>query len=210
MNRLKLAVPHTFMGFVVTIALIMSVMFFVGCDERIKTGDSTITEMEQTEVNQQRLVKAVPPPVLTDSLERHNLSERLKRLNKSDAIGYVYLLSLDGKIVAYYTVKGKVSSLNSLLTTPVQTVRIGFGTDGSSYHDLPSPDFDGSYGKNPEGIFFFTTDGAYVEWTGNHLYSDRPLRISQPPVMVMDVKDETPVVTPAKPLPLPTSAKPHS
>jgi len=158
-----------------------------GCDD-VKTGDTTKLEMEQTEANQQRLVKAVPPPVLTDSLERRNLRNRLERLNKADSIGYVYLLSQDGKIVAYYTVRGKVSSLDSYLTTPTQVVKIPMA---GSYqlHDLPSPDFDGSYGKNPEGIFFFTTEGAYVEWTGHYLYSDQPLKLTQPPVLVMPVKD---------------------
>ena len=168
-----------------------------GCED-VKTGDSTKLEMEQTEVNQERLVKAVPPPVLTDSLERHNLRNRLERLNKADAIGYVYLLSQDGKIVAYYTVRGKVSSLDSYLTTTTQVVKVPLA-GGYQLHDLPSPDFDGSYGKNPEGIFFFTTEGAYVEWTGHYLYSDQPLKLTQPPVLVMSVKDgaETVPVAPA-------------
>jgi hypothetical protein len=167
-----------------------------GCDE-VKTGDTAKLEMEQTEANQQRLVKAVPPPVLTDSLERHNLRNRLERLNKADAIGYVYLLSQDGKIIAYYTVRGKVSSLDSYLTTPTQVVKIPVSGGGYQLHDLPSPDFDGSYGKNPEGIFFFTTEGAYVEWTGHYLYSDQPLKLTQAPVLVMPVKDGTDTPPPA-------------
>ena len=38
-------------------------------------------------------------------------------------------------------------------------------------------DVDGSYGENDTGIFFFTTDGKYVEWTGTYLYSDIPFEI---------------------------------
>ncbi len=171
--------------------LLLVAVFLAACGdscEGVKTGDSTKKEMEQTEENQQRLVKAVPPPMLTDSLERHNLRDRLERLNKAEAIGYVYLMSNDGKIVAYYTVKGRVSSLNSYLTTPEQVVRIPSG-GGYSLHTLPSPDFDGSYGKNPDGIFFFTTEGAYVEWQGLYLFSDQPLKLSQAPLMVMETPD---------------------
>ena len=44
------------------------------------------------------------------------------------------------------------------------------------------PDVDGSYGENDSGIFFFTVDGNYVEWTGDYLYSDIPVDIANPVV----------------------------
>ena len=44
------------------------------------------------------------------------------------------------------------------------------------------PDIDGSYGENDNGIFFFTVDGNYIEWTGEYLYSDIPIEISNPVV----------------------------
>lgn len=62
--------------------------------------------------------KAVPYPVaeLKDSLERRNLKERLLRQNDPDRVGYVYILSF-GKFIGYYTIKGKVSSTQSQMTT---------------------------------------------------------------------------------------------
>lgn len=39
------------------------------------------------------------------------------------------------------------------------------------------PDVDGSYGSNDNGIFFFTPDGKYVEWSGTYLYSDIPFEV---------------------------------
>ena len=39
-------------------------------------------------------------------------------------------------------------------------------------------DVDGSYGENDSGIFFFTPDGKYIEWTGTYLYSDIPFEVS--------------------------------
>jgi hypothetical protein len=149
-----------------------------GCND-VKTGQSTKVEMEQTETNQQRLATAQPPPQIAVSLERKNLIERLKRLNTENKIGYVYLMSKSGSVMAFYTISGKVSSLNSLLTTPEQVSRV----NGYSF-TLPSPDFDGSYGKNPEGIFFFTTSGALVEWSGDYMFSDQPLKMSTAPVLV--------------------------
>ena len=40
------------------------------------------------------------------------------------------------------------------------------------------PDVDGSYGENDNGIFFFTTDGKYVEWGGTYFYSDIPVSVN--------------------------------
>lgn len=144
-------------------------------------------EAEQTENNQSRLSKANPAPQLNDSQERKNLIERLKRLNDGSKTGYVALVGPQGQLVAYYTIKGKVSSLNSLLTTPDQLVnRYGGLCDGDTTNCwvVNSPDLDGSYGKNPEGVFFFTTSGAMIEWTGTYLYSDQPLNYTTKPVIV--------------------------
>lgn len=156
---------------------------WVGCEPQ---SNSTVTvEAGQTEENHQRLVTAVPPPRLTTSLERKNLVRRLERLNKEDAISYVYLVSY-GKVMAFYTVRGKISSLNSLLTTPEQIVKRYIGGHSEGFV-LTSPDFDGSYGKNAEGVFFFTTEGVYVEWQGEYLWADQPLKLSQPPELVVNV-----------------------
>ena len=43
-------------------------------------------------------------------------------------------------------------------------------------------DIDGSYGENDNGIFFFTPDGKYVEWTGEYLFSDIPFEVDSPVV----------------------------
>ncbi len=40
---------------------------------------------------------------------------------------------------------------------------------------LEAPDLDGSFGKNADGVFFFTKAGQYVEWSGAYLYSNQRL-----------------------------------
>lgn len=142
-----------------------------------KTGDTTKKEMEFTEKTHTRLLKDVPAPTVEHSQERRNLVRRLLTFNKADKISYIYLVSY-GRVMAFYTVKGKVSSVNSLLTTPTQLLNIW----GERYY-LPSPQLDGSYGENGDAIFFFTTEDVYVEWNGTYMLCDQPLHLATEPEM---------------------------
>ena len=139
----------------------------------------------------QRLVKSVPPPRIKSSQERRNLAERLSRFNTDTKVSYIYLVDF-GKIMAFHTVKGKVSSVNSLLTTPDQIVTIGntLGNLKRSRHVVQSPDLDGSYGSNGAAVFWFTTDGTYVEWNGTYMLSDKPLVLTQKPALVVNMTEE--------------------
>ena len=40
------------------------------------------------------------------------------------------------------------------------------------------------------GIFFFTPDGKYIEWTGIYLYSDIPFEVEDTVVKVVNVDGE--------------------
>lgn len=146
------------------------------------TNGSQNKEQTISEQNQDTLDLNQPAPKLTYSAERANLIKKLNLTNDPNKVGYIYLLGANGQVVANYTVKGKVSSLNSLLTTPQQ-----IQCPGNSNNDClttGSPDLDGSYGANPSGVFFFTTSGAYVEWGGQYLYSDQPLNITSAVTLV--------------------------
>jgi prepilin-type N-terminal cleavage/methylation domain-containing protein len=164
-----------------------------GCTNGVQTGASTKHEMEQTEVNHETLVAAVPPPRLNTSQERINLKKRLERFNSESKVSYIYLIDY-GKIMAFYSVKGKVSSVNSLLTTPDQIVSMrnaGLTAENKvTRHVVASPDLDGSYGSNGDAIFFFTTDDTYVEWSGRYMLCDKPLKLSTPPVVVINESPE--------------------
>ena len=154
-----------------------------GCYKQpIKAGDTVRVEMEQTEDNHRRLVAADPPPMFEQSLERKTLIRRLQTLNVQNKTMYIHCMSLDGKVIFYGPVAGKVSSLNSLLTTPEQIAFIRDPNNTGNYirEKLPSPDFDGSYGKNPEGIFWYSPDGGYHEWSGTYFLSDRPIKVNTP------------------------------
>lgn len=146
-------------------------------------------------------------PTPTDieySLERYNLIRRAYWVNgqreKANALpceiekplGYVVLLTDNGGVVGRFTVDGKVSSLNSFLTPDSEyyeknmDYRSGdYDTTTPSSYDYSNKwiaDVDGSYGENDNGVFFFTPDGKYVEWSGTYLYSDIPFEVESPVV----------------------------
>jgi hypothetical protein len=102
--------------------------------------------------------------------------------NDKNKVSYIYLVSY-GKVMAFYTIKGKVSSVNSQITNPEQISKRWGG-----YFTMPSPAEDGSYGENGDGIFFFTTDGTYVEWAGEYMLADKPLKMATPPALVRTIK----------------------
>lgn len=145
------------------------------------------------------LVANQPTPTDIDySLERYNLIKRAYWVNgmrdkartlaapiADMPLGYIVLFTESGSVVGRFVVDGKVSSLNSYLTPDSEYYECsGDYCDGSNDENKWLPDIDGSYGSNDNGIFFFTTDGKYVEWTGTYLYSDIPFEISDPIVKV--------------------------
>jgi hypothetical protein len=143
---------------------------------------------QQTSTDQQKKYeKAVPFPAadLNSPLDRQNLAEYLKRSNDPKRISYVYLLSKDAKVIAYYTVKGKVTSVSSQLL-PQDDIIDACGTS-ACYQVVDSAGDDGTYGGNEPGVFFFTTDGTLVTWTGDYIQSDRPLEVKTPVSLVARV-----------------------
>ena len=140
---------------------------------------------------------AISQPTPTDinfSLERYNLMRRAYWVNgqreKANSIicevpkpfGYIILFAGNAP-VGRFIVDGKVSSLNSFLTPSAYDEYVANG----GVKTIELSDVDGSYGENDNGIFFFTVDGNYVEWTGEYLYSDIPIEIDNPIVSYKEV-----------------------
>lgn len=174
----------------VAVLLCFACVSFVGCDYEPSVSGSkqdvnnTINAANTIQGNQ---------PTPTDieySLERYNLIRRAYWVNgqreKANSLpceiekplGYVILMS-GNVVVGNFVVDGKVSSLNSYLTPDSKYYEIAYGGSGTYYNDWLA-DVDGSYGSNDNGIFFFTPDGKYIEWTGTYLYSDIPFEVDSP------------------------------
>jgi hypothetical protein len=157
----------------------------MSCNE-IKTGASTKAEMEETEKNHDKLRKAVPTPSLDDSLERRNLVKRLELFNDPNKTSYIYLINY-GKVMSFHVIKGKVTYASSKLTTRDQIITVR-QTGERDTHVVESPGLDGSYGPSEDAIFFWTTDGTYVEWKGDYMLCDQPLKLTTPPQLVREIK----------------------
>lgn len=166
----------------VTIAAVLSASMMFGCESTGSEADmySTMQTVSSLQENQPT------PSDLNYSLERYNLIRRAYWVNgqreKANALvceiekplGYIVLFTEGGGVVGRFVVDGKVSSLNSYLTPDSEAYAAG-----SSYINWIA-DIDGSYGENDQGIFFFTPDGKYIEWTGTYLYSDIPFEVDAP------------------------------
>lgn len=143
------------------------------------SGGAQEKGQDQTELAFEQQSAAVPYPAeqLRDSLERRNLKERLIRTNQTDAVGYVYAMSF-GQIIGYWTIKGKVSSTQSQMTTDNLIIDRYEGDVVVS-----APGDDGSYGMNeggPDGVFFFTTEGVMVTTNLQFIHTDQPISIDVP------------------------------
>jgi hypothetical protein len=159
---------------VIATTLALSLVGLTACSDP-NSAQSTGQDLTEQAFSQQQAAVPYPVSELKDSLERRNLRERLIRTNKPDAQGYVYLMSF-GKIIGYYTVKGKVSSTQSQMTTgDIITSRNGGGSVV-----VGAPGDDGSYGENEPGIFFFTTEGQMITTNLDYIWSDNLISIDTP------------------------------
>lgn len=180
---------------ILAIAIVLTTL--AGCTAVSSSGveqdiSTTVANANKLQINQ-------PTPTDIDySLERYNLIRRAYWVNgqreKANALpceiskplGYIVLITDNGGILGSFVVDGKVSSLNSFLTPDSECYEIGGDTtDNDIYYNGTQEndwlaDVDGSYGENDAGIFFFTPDGKYIEWTGTYLYSDIPFEVDNP------------------------------
>lgn len=175
---------------VVAVLLIMVCLCFTGCSDS-KQSNASQQDINITKENAQNLAASQSTPTdIEYSLERYNLIRRAywvngmrERANSlpceiEKPLGYIVLFS-GNAVVGRFVVDGKVSSLNSFLTPSVEEKKI-YGYELTIAQELA--DVDGSYGENDTGIFFFTPDGKYVEWSGDYLYSDIPFTVDAPVV----------------------------
>ncbi len=162
--------------FSMLLMMVLAISVLTGCSENDTTRQREIAV---------KLEEAQQTPTDIDySLERYNLIRRAYWVNGQrekalslpcsieKPLGYIILITDNGAILGNFVVDGKVSSLNSFLTPDT--------TYPNSATSKWLADVDGSYGENDAGIFFFTPDGKYIEWTGTYLYSDIPFDVEQP------------------------------
>lgn len=173
--------------FVLIALCLMFCIVFTGCSTTVTGSRQDVNS--QIDVANKMAVNQSTPTDIDFSLERYNLIRRAYWVNghreKANAVvcsiekplGYIVLFS-GPTVVGRFVVDGKVSCLNSFLSPDSE-----YYEKSTSYsHNKWLADVDGSYGENDAGIFFFTPDGRYIEWTGDYLYSDIPFEVGNPVV----------------------------
>ena len=181
---------------VAIMVMVLMITVFSGCGVEHKDSGSK-EDVKNTIETASNLQENQPTPTDLDySLERYNLIRRAYWVNgqreKATSVicpvekplGYIILFTESGSVIGRFIVDGKVSSLNSFLTPDSEYYEYSRGEYIAKNNWLA--DVDGSYGENDSGIFFFTPDGKYVEWTGTYLYSDIPFEIDNPVVKVVE------------------------
>lgn len=120
-----------------------------------------------------------------ENAEIDNIKKRLELTSNPGQIGFVLLLNEMGKPVMYTGVKGKITSGGKRLTAPQEVRRADCGQYGCDQL-VEAPSDEGTYGSSNPYIFFWTTDGQYIQWSGKYLYSDKPFRISDPTIVILN------------------------
>ena len=187
------------------IAIILIICTLTACNFEYEESGS-MEDKQNTVSVANKLQSNQPTPTDIDySLERYNLIRRTYWVNgqreKANSLvceiekplGYIVLFGESGTVIGSFVVDGKVSSLNSFLTpdseyyeknTGYRSLYTNYSRSVDDYSNKWLADVDGSYGENDNGIFFFTPDGKYIEWTGTYLYSDIPFIVDNPVVKV--------------------------
>lgn len=181
---------------IVSILLLVAITLcmLAGCDSDYQEQTSDVEKQQSITKD---LQQSQPTPTDIDySLERYNLIRRAYLVNGQrekalslpcpveKPLGYVVLMLEGVGVVGNYVIDGKVSSLNSFLTPDSEYYEYSAGETSKKNNWLA--DVDGSYGENDNGIFFFTTDGKYIEWTGTYIYSDIPYIVDDPILKVQE------------------------
>lgn len=183
---------------VAVVLVFVFILMFTGCE--YDTSGSANDTKNTIEVANKLQTNQPTPNDIEYSLERYNLIRRTYWVNgqreKANSLvceiekplGYIVLFCESGAVIGSFVVDGKVSSLNSFLTPDSEYYELDMNratiTDNKWLADI-----DGSYGENDMGIFFFTTDGKYIEWTGTYLYSDIPFEVENPILKVGAVNE---------------------
>ena len=184
-------IKYTIAALIMFCFLVFGAAFVVYPEGSKETSSSSLGQNAK-ETNLQRLIKATPVPQLNQSVERQMIARRAKLFDQPNKLGYVYLISMTGQPIGYYSIVGKMASLQSYLVPQERNSDelIRYYEDGSMYtvrssaNVIQDADIDGTYGSNVEGVFFFTDNGTYVELPINGvitpIYSDQPLPIKAP------------------------------
>lgn len=131
----------------------------------------------------QKAERAAEQLDFAENAEIENITRRLQLTSAPGLIGYVVLFNDMGQPIKYTTVKGKITSGSKRLTSPQELKLLTTGGN-MSYEVIDAPSDEGTYGSSNPYIYFWDQNGTYIQWSGDYLYSDKPIRLSVEPLVV--------------------------
>ncbi len=148
---------------------VLALPFLMGANSGCQ---DTENKFEQAKLAQQ----AANSITFTENSEIANVKRRIELTSKPGILGFIILMNEAGQPILYEGVVGKVTSGGKRLTQPDRL------TAGEKVMAAPSD--EGTWGSSGEYIFYWNTEGAYRQWAGKYLYSDRPMRLRIEPLVV--------------------------
>ena len=143
------------------------------------------SKAEPTKKQEQALkaTEAAESISFNENAEIDNIKRRLEITSQPGKIGYVVLLNEAGQPILYTSVKGKVTSGSKRLTRPYDVYEGRHGGYGADFI-VAGPSDEGTYGHSSPYIYFWTHEDRYVQWSGDYLYSDQPIRLRVEPLVI--------------------------
>lgn len=129
----------------------------------------------------QKAQKAADSLHFSQNSEIDNITKRLQLTADPGLLGYIALINKVGQVVLYTPVTGKITSGGKKLRPGTVTTSECDGK-GTCTQEMPSD--EGTYGSSNPYIYFWTPGGQYIQTSLEYVYSDKPFRLSEEPLMV--------------------------
>ena len=133
----------------------------------------------------QKAEEAASSITFTENAEIDNIQARLELTSDPGLTGFVLLMNEAGQPIMYTSVKGKITSGSKRLTKTYSVLnRHDCGDWRCDKVVNAAPSDEGTWGSSNPYIYFWTTNGQYIQWNGKYLYSDQPFRLDVQPLVI--------------------------
>lgn len=167
--------------------ILTSVALFAGLGMTLMAGSCDVQPTASTKTSEATKAAEAANSInfAAGNAEIDNIKRRLELTSDPALMGYIVLFNDMGQPILYTTVKGKVTSGSKRLTAPFQETKLtrngAIESSSSGFTDAPSD--EGTWGSSNPYIYFWTTGGQYIQWSGTYLYSDKAFRMDTPAVV---------------------------
>lgn len=123
-----------------------------------------------------------------ENAEIDNIRKRIELTSAPGLLGYVTLINRVGQAVMYTPVQGKITSGGKRLTPPQKE----WSVMGNNNAMGPAPSDEGTWGESNPYVYFWTPGGQYFQTSLDYVYSDKPYRLKEVPLIELPATPEVP------------------